>query len=313
MWNVRNVLEFIIFGLIGIVKSIVKLFIPMKYQMKNISGEIALVTGGAGGLGRALALSLVKHNAIVVIWDINQEGIEETMKLIKIAGGICYGYVCDIRNCEEVYKKAELVREEVGLVTILINNAGVINIGKFLETPDYLLNRSIEINIISQFWTVKAFLPAMIKNNKGHIVSIASAASHAGCPKIVDYCASKHAVAGFIEALQLELNLEGHNINTTVISPYIIHNTGMFLNEFSRLIPSLNSTEVAEKTIISLRCNKHFVLIPASLKIIIILKWIMPWGFLVMLSRNLINYNVKSNYKPIEESSSSKVQNDAKE
>lgn len=54
---------------------------------------------------------------------------------------------------------------------------------------------------------MKAFLPEMIKNNKGHIVSIASAASYAGCPKIVDYCASKHAVAGFIEALQLELNV----------------------------------------------------------------------------------------------------------
>lgn len=71
MWNV---FKFIMFGIIGIAESIVKLFIPMKYQMKNISGEIALVTGGAGGLGRALALNLVKHNAIVVIWDIDQKG-----------------------------------------------------------------------------------------------------------------------------------------------------------------------------------------------------------------------------------------------
>lgn len=74
MWDVRPVLEFIIFGLIKIMKSIGKLFIPMKYQMKDISGQIALVTGAAGGLGRALALSLVKHGAIVVIWDINQKG-----------------------------------------------------------------------------------------------------------------------------------------------------------------------------------------------------------------------------------------------
>lgn len=74
MWTIRPLLKFIMFALMGIIKSTMKLFIPLKYQMKNISGEIALVTGAAGGLGRALALNLVKHGAIVVIWDINKEG-----------------------------------------------------------------------------------------------------------------------------------------------------------------------------------------------------------------------------------------------
>ncbi|XP_047360316.1 estradiol 17-beta-dehydrogenase 11-like [Vespa velutina] len=303
MWIVLPMLKFIIFKLIGIMRSIIKLFIPLKYQMKDISGEIALVTGAAGGLGRAIAIGLANHGVIVVIWDINQNGIEETMELIKAAGGTCYGYVCDVRNSDDIYKTAEIVREEVGQVNILVNNAGVINIGNFLDIPDNLLNRTMEINIMSQFWTVKAFLPAMIKSNKGHIVSIASAAGHVGCPKLVDYCTSKHAVAGFIESLRLELEYEGYNINTTVISPYIIRNTGMNIEGVARFASSLSPNEVAEKTIISLRCNKHIVIIPAFLKILIILKWILTWDFFRMLIRSLINYDILSSYELIKESS----------
>ncbi|XP_035737891.1 estradiol 17-beta-dehydrogenase 11-like isoform X2 [Vespa mandarinia] len=302
MWIFLPVLKFIISKFIGIMRSIMKLFIPLKYQMKDISGEIALVTGAAGGLGRAIAIGLANHGVIVVIWDINQNGIEETMELIKAAGGTCYGYVCDVRIRDDIYKTAEIVREEVGQVNILVNNAGVINIGNFLDIPDNLLNRTMEINIMSQFWTVKSFLPAMIKSNKGHIVSIASAAGHMGCPKLVDYCTSKHAVAGFIESLRLELEYEGYNINTTIISPYIIRNTGMNIGRIARFASSLSPNEVAEKTIISLRCNKYIVIIPAFLKVLIILKWIL-WDFFRMLIPSLINYNTLSSYEPIKESS----------
>nr|KAF7411036.1 hypothetical protein H0235_013643 [Vespula pensylvanica] len=244
MWNVRNVLEFIIFGLIGIVKSIVKLFIPMKYQMKNISGEIALVTGGAGGLGRALALSLVKHGAIVVIWDINQKGIDETLKLIKAAGGICYGYICDLRNREDIYKTAKLVQAEVGQ-------------------------------------TVKAFLPAMIKSNKGHIVNISSLVGLMGCPVIVDYCSSKYAVIGFSEALQMELD-----------------STGIPAAKYSGILPILNPQEVAERTITSLRCNTELVLLPSYMQFLLFFKRLLPRYFSFWIFRMIFKHD-PSEFEPI--------------
>ncbi|KAL2739099.1 short-chain dehydrogenase/reductase family 16C member 6 [Vespula maculifrons] len=90
-------------------------------------------------------------------------------------------------------------------VTILINNAGVINIRKFWKTPDNLLTRTMNVNIMSHFWTVKAFLPGMIESNKGHIVSIASVVGHIAFPNSVEYCTLKYAVVGFNEALQMEL------------------------------------------------------------------------------------------------------------
>ncbi|KAI4475157.1 hypothetical protein M0802_015264 [Mischocyttarus mexicanus] len=228
---ILDILCLIVMSLVKFCWEIIKIFIPLKYIMKNITGEIALVTGGGSGLGRSIALELSSHGAIIVIWDINENGMKETMKLIQEAGGTCYGYVCDLVNREEVYKKAAQLREEVGRVTILINNAGMINIEKFVNTPDDLLTRLMEVNTISHFWTMKAFLPAMIKNNKGHIVCISSYASWAVMPMMADYCTSKYAVRGFYEALDTELHCMECKVNITVIYPGLIRSTGMKAEE----------------------------------------------------------------------------------
>ncbi|XP_047365714.1 short-chain dehydrogenase/reductase family 16C member 6-like [Vespa velutina] len=286
---IYNFLSFIFVSIVAILESILKIFIPYKYQMKDISGEIALVTGGGGGLGRLLALRLANLGVIVVIWDINQKGIEETVKLVQAAGGTCYGYVCDLCNREDIYKKAALIREEVGKVTILINNAGVVNIMKFLETPDNLLIRTMEVNIMSHFWTVKAFLPAMMEINKGHIVSIASMAGYVGIPKLVDYCTSKHAAVGFDEALRIELKYEGYNnINTTVVCPYFLRSTGMFGDGYTGFLSNLSPNEVAEKTITSLRCNKKYIMIPEYFQFAVPLKWIFPWTCISKILRCIV-------------------------
>uniref|UniRef100_A0A182TRN4 INB domain-containing protein n=1 Tax=Anopheles melas TaxID=34690 RepID=A0A182TRN4_9DIPT len=81
---------------------------------KDLNGEIALVTGGGGGLGRLLALRLIKLGAKVVLWDINQEGLDDSVKLIQSLGGLCKGYKVDISNKEEVYKYAKIIQEEIG-------------------------------------------------------------------------------------------------------------------------------------------------------------------------------------------------------
>nr|XP_050866457.1 short-chain dehydrogenase/reductase family 16C member 6 isoform X1 [Vespula vulgaris]XP_050866458.1 short-chain dehydrogenase/reductase family 16C member 6 isoform X1 [Vespula vulgaris]XP_050866459.1 short-chain dehydrogenase/reductase family 16C member 6 isoform X1 [Vespula vulgaris]XP_050866460.1 short-chain dehydrogenase/reductase family 16C member 6 isoform X1 [Vespula vulgaris] len=286
---IRDLLSFILFSITAILESILRIFIPRKYQMKDISGEVALVTGGGGGLGRLLALRLANLGVIVVVWDINQKGIEETVKLVQAAGGTCYGYVCDLCNREDIYKKAALLKEEVGKVTILINNAGVVNVTKFLETPDNLLIRTMDVNIMSHFWTVKAFLPAMMESNKGHIVSIASMAGHVGIPKLVDYCTSKYAAVGFDEALRIELEYEGYNnINTTVVCPYFLRSTGMFGNGYSGFLPNLSPNEVAEKTITSLRCNNKYIMIPEYFQILLPFKWVFPWTCISMVLRGLV-------------------------
>ncbi|XP_012270301.1 short-chain dehydrogenase/reductase family 16C member 6 [Orussus abietinus] len=286
--SIGDVVGFLLLSLIAILESIVKSFIPVKYKMKNISGEIALVTGGGGGLGRLLSLRLADLGAVVVVWDINSSGIEETVKLVQAAGGTCYGYVCDLCDRQDVYKKAQVLREEVGKVSILINNAGVVSGRPFLDTPDELIIRTMDVNVMSHFWTVKAFLPGMIEENKGHIVSIASLAGHVGIPKLVDYCTSKFAAVGFDEGLRMELEHAGYNIQTTVICPYFIRSTGMFDDVQSRFVPTLSSNEVAERVITAMRCNEKYAILPSYLQCALLLKWVFPWSCVAMFLRGLV-------------------------
>lgn len=98
---------------------------------------------------------------------------------------------------------------------MLINNAGIVSGKKLLEISNEMAELTLKVNTLSHVYTVKEFLPSMIKKNHGHIVTIASSAGHAGVPGLVDYCASKFGAVGFDEALRLEIKKNGYNIDTT--------------------------------------------------------------------------------------------------
>ncbi|KAF2903620.1 hypothetical protein ILUMI_02567, partial [Ignelater luminosus] len=113
--SILDVITFLLVTLVLIVKSIATSLIPKSYKsFKSLENEIVLVTGGAGGIGRLVALRLAKLNAIVVLWDVNAKGVEESVKLVKNEGGRVYGYTCDLTNREDVYRVAAKVTQEVG-------------------------------------------------------------------------------------------------------------------------------------------------------------------------------------------------------
>ncbi|EDW36787.1 GL25873 [Drosophila persimilis] len=264
-------------------------YIVFGYPEKELKTDIALITGGGNGLGRLLAERLGKMGTKVIIWDINKKGIAETVEIVEEAGGYCKGYVVDISKKEEVYKAADVIREEVGDITLLINNAGVVSGLHLLDTPDHLIERSFNVNVMAHFWTTKAFLPKMIENDRGHIATIASLAGHVGISKLVDYCASKFAAVGFDEALRLELEVLGHtNIRTTCICPFFIQATGMFDDVNARWVPTLNPNDVADRVISAIRKNEKLAVIPGFLKALLSLKWTFPWGCVGGLLRRLV-------------------------
>ncbi|XP_031623156.1 short-chain dehydrogenase/reductase family 16C member 6 [Contarinia nasturtii] len=248
------------------------------FPEQKLQGELALVTGGGGGLGRLISLRLSKLGVDIVIWDIKQEGIDETVEMIRANGGTCVGYKVDISKKEEVYKAADAIRRDVGDITMLINNAGVVSGRALLDTPDHLIERSFNVNVLAHFWTTKTFLPAMLEKDHGHIVTIASLAGHVGIAKLIDYCSSKFAAVGFDEALRLELELLGSQVQTTCICPYFIQSTGMFEDVNSRWVPTLTSDDVADRVVSAIQRKEKLAIIPRYLQLMLCVKWIFPWG-----------------------------------
>lgn len=288
--TIIDVVGFIVISMGLVLRALIRMFLPSAYRPhKNFQGEVVLITGGGSGLGRLVALRLARLGAIIVIWDINETGADETVKLVEGIGGKAFGYKCNIADRENVYKVAEVTNKEAGQVTVLINNAGVVSGSLLLDTPDHLIQRTFDVNIVSHFWTTKAFLPKMIENNHGHIVTIASMAGHVGIKKLVDYCASKYAAVGFDESLRIELESQGiRGVKTSVICPYFIQATGMFDDVKSRFLPTLKSNDVADRIVLGIRREELFVHIPGIFRYTIWLKWLFPWGVVSMFLRNLV-------------------------
>ncbi|XP_012282893.1 short-chain dehydrogenase/reductase family 16C member 6 [Orussus abietinus] len=273
---IYDFLLFLGMAVVYITESIILTLVPRRYREKIIDGEVALVTGGAGGIGRLIAAKLASRGATVVIWDINEQGIKDTVKEIKQAGGKCFGYHCDITDKEEVYQAAKNVKIEVGNITLLINNAGYVYGRTLLELPDKEIERTFKVNILSHYWITKSFLKDMMKENHGHIVTIASVAGLLGTYNCTDYSATKFAAIGYHESLFTELKSHGYDgIHTTLVCPYFI-NTGMFHGVKPRLMPMLDPEYVAEEVISGILTNAVNVTLPASVRYLLPLKCLLP-------------------------------------
>ncbi|XP_039558870.1 epidermal retinol dehydrogenase 2-like [Passer montanus] len=278
-------LKVIVLVVYYLLESLVFLVVPGR--KKNVSGEIVLITGAGSGIGRLLALKFASLGATVVLWDINQEGLNCTVRLAREKGaGRVHSYVCDCSKRQDVYRLADQVKKEVGDVSILINNAGIVIGKRFLDSPDALVEKTMEVNTMAHFWTYKAFLPAMIAANHGHLVSIASGAGLCGTSQASDYCASKFAAIGFAESIDMEMRaLRKTGVKTTIVCPYVI-NTGMFdgvKSKWPRMVPVLDPEYVAERIITAVRQNQEVLLIPRLTHLLCFLKSFLPVKVLVLL------------------------------
>ncbi|XP_003691983.1 estradiol 17-beta-dehydrogenase 11 [Apis florea] len=282
--------DFLLFmgkAFIYISEAIILTFIPKRYRIKSVKGEIALITGGAGGIGRLIAIKLAKLGAHVVIWDINRIGLKSTVQEIRDNGGKCWGYYCDITNKEEVYRMAKTVEIEVGSVTLLINNAGYVCGKIFWELSDVEIDRTYKVNILSHYWINNVFLKDMMKNNHGHIVTVASVAGLLGIYKCTDYSATKFAAIGYHESLFTELKTHGYDgIHATLICPYFI-NTGMFHGVEPRL-PMLQPEYVAQEIVSGILLNQAVVVLPGSVRFLLPLKCLLPAKLCWALMYNII-------------------------
>ncbi|SHG31955.1 Short-chain dehydrogenase [Flavobacterium segetis] len=227
--------------------------------MRNLENKIVLITGGASGIGRIMVRLLLERKAKVIIWDINQESIDETLLQFSDKGKV-YGYNVDISKVEQIQETAKKVKQEIGVVDVVINNAGII-VGKYFNEHSLSdISKTMDINANAPMFITKAFLDDMLDQNSGNICNIASSGGIVSNPKMSVYAASKWSLIGWSDSLRLEMKQMDKKVNVTTIMPYYI-NTGMFDGVKSK-IPILEP-EVAALTIIkAIEKNKKMISIP---------------------------------------------------
>src|SRR5688572_19614103 len=181
------------------------------------NNEIAVVTGGSGGIGRKITERLAKLGVKVAVLDLTE--LPQALK----QNSLVRFYHCDITSFESVAKAAEAVREDFGHPTILINNAGIANADPLpiLNDTESFLKKVFAVNCVGLWATTKQFLPHMVEQNKGHVVTLSSIAAFTTFPAGVGYSASKAAALSFHEGLTCELKhmYKAPNVLTTVVHP----------------------------------------------------------------------------------------------
>ena len=228
-------------------------------QVKSVAGKMVAITGGARGIGKATALALIRRGARVAIGDLDLELAEKTAAEL---GGNAVAFKVDVTDRDSFVTFLDDAERELGPLDVLINNAGIMPLGRFEEETDETAKMLIDINLHGVIYGTKLALERMIPRRSGHIVNIASQAGKAGTPGGATYCATKHAVVGLSEAVRLE-NLE-NGIEISCVMPAVVNTElGSGLTD-TRGVKKLEPEEVAEAIVEAIETNRFDVWVPRS-------------------------------------------------
>ncbi|WP_190324472.1 SDR family NAD(P)-dependent oxidoreductase [Pseudomonas profundi] len=190
--------------------------------MQDFKGKVAVITGGGSGLGRELALCCAARGMNLVLGDVDEKGMQETLRLVeeKAPGTESATMRLDVSKLEQVQAFADLAKSRFGGAHILFNNAGVSVGGPVWMNTQADWEWVMGVNLYGVVWGIKAFTPMMIEQGEGHIVNVASAAGWLNGPSMAVYNASKHSVVALSETLALDLRDVGaEQVGVTVLCP----------------------------------------------------------------------------------------------
>ena len=182
--------------------------------------RVAVVTGGAGRIGRALAEGFCEQGVAVALADLLSEKAELVAESLREKGGSCRAYEMDVTNTESVRTAAERILSDFGRTDILVNNAGSWIPTLFSELTEEQWNRMIDLNLNGTFRVTRAFLPAMLREGYGRIINLGSIAGEVGLPRYCGYSVSKAGVIMMTRVLAMELAKK--NITVNCVSPGMI-------------------------------------------------------------------------------------------
>jgi short-subunit dehydrogenase len=194
--------------------------------MENLRGANAIVTGASRGIGVYIARALAKEGVNLALAARSVEELETVRAEMEALGVRAIAIQCDVAKAAD---RAELVRRteaELGSIDILINNAGIERVARFDEALESDILDTLTINLEAPMLLTRAIVPGMLARNRGHVVNIASGAGKVGVAYGTSYCASKHGLVGFTNALRSEYR--GRPVGFSVVCPGFVTDAGMY-------------------------------------------------------------------------------------
>ena len=183
----------------------------------RLKNRVALITGGASGIGRATAELFVREGARVAVADYSKDGGQDTVKAIKEAGGDAMFTPVDVSDSAQVTRMVDAVLQAYGRIDILFNGAGILHYGTVLETDEQAWNRVLSINLTGTYLCCRTVLPHMIRQGGGSIINVASTVgAHDACANAVAYVTSKGGVTLFTRAMAIDHAKQGVRVNALV-------------------------------------------------------------------------------------------------
>ena len=179
----------------------------------RLPNKVAVITGGAQGIGRAIALGMGREGAKVVVADLQGDKAKTVADEVRTLGTDAIAVEVNVASEPSVNRLADQTFERFGRVDILINDAGVYLKSPVVSKSEEEWDRTLDVNLGGNFLCARAFVPAMRTQKSGRIISIASSIAHSGAREFADYAASKAGIIGFVKALARELGPDGITVN----------------------------------------------------------------------------------------------------
>ena len=233
--------------------------------MQDIKGKVALITGGGRGIGRATAIELAKEGVNVGLVGRTLENLEKVKEELKDYDIKVSVASADVSDLDDITAAVEKIRQELGPIDILLNNAGISKFGKFMElTPEEWTN-IVDVNVKGVYYTTRAVLQEMVERQAGDIINISSTAGQKGGPVTSAYSASKAAVIGLSESLMMEVRKD--NIRVVTLTPSTVATDMAKELELTDGNPEkvMQAEDLAELIVAQLKLNNRVVLKHAGL------------------------------------------------
>lgn len=243
----------------------------MAKQPRILVGQVAAITGGARGIGRATAHALAREGVKVAIGDLDLDVAKATAQEVG-AGAIALPL--NVTDQGSFAAFLDGVEEQLGPLDVLINNAGIMQLGPFLSEDPKTTRRMIDINIYGVHYGAMLALERFVPRGRGHLVNIASAAGKAGYPHGVTYCGTKHYVVGMSESLRGELR--GTGVEVSCVMPVVVHTELGSGLPTTRGVKQVEPEDVANEIVAALKEPRFDVFVPRSVAAINTVMQVVP-------------------------------------